>query len=200
MTCFAVLAALHTISLSPLISSSSCENVCMTVVCAYRWTIYEQISTTAYVNARRRTSREVKYWATLQCTCVYFGQALVVTASRDHALLNSHRLTMIRVQLHTVRGSNDERLTNVGTNEVVPILLVLVSLSSLLPPESSSARWCHCTWTLVNLLLLSASDSISTSWSHTCAHCRRLHSWALQRKLRFNPTTHDYLSCFLLGN
>ena len=169
MTCFAVLAALHTISLSPLISSSSCENVWMTVVCAYRWTIYEQISTTAYVNARRRASREASYWTTLQCTCVYFGQALVVTASRDHALLNSHRLTMIRVQLHTVRGSNDKRLTNVGTNEVVPILSVLVSLLSLLPLESSSARRCRCTWTLVNLLLLSASDSIYLMITHVRA-------------------------------
>ena len=46
----------------------------------------------------------------------------------------------------------DERLTDVGTNEVVPMS---VSLSSLLPHPLFDG----CTHTLVNLLLSAASNS-----------------------------------------
>ena len=70
--------------------------------------------------------------------CMYVWP-LVVVASRNYALLNSvrsctHRLTVIWVQ--QLLSSNDKRLTDVGTNEVVPILSASVSLSSLLPLET----------------------------------------------------------------
>ena len=63
------------------------------------------------------------------------------SAQRYHCI---HRLTWYKYS-YTVGGSNNERLTNVGTNEVVPVLSALISLSSLLPLESSSVWRCHCT-------------------------------------------------------
>ena len=68
---------------------------------------------------------------------------------------------MIRVQLHCQRQQQEEA-------RVVGILLASVSLSSLLPPGMILCSMVSLVIPWLISCLLSASDSISTLWSHTC--------------------------------
>ena len=62
----------------------------------------------------------------------------------------------------------------------------------------SSTQQFHCTSTLVNLFLLSVSDSISTIIMHACCYSCIPEHYRQNRDLK--PTLHIYLPCFLLGN
>ena len=89
------------------------------------------------------------------------------------------RLTMIRVQLHCWRQQwqeADRCRYKWGCGYTIGVSASCRCYFW----ESSSARQYRCTFILVNLLLLSASDSISTLWWHTWTavdcipeHCRQ---------------------------
>ena len=78
-------------------------------------------------------SEVLGYCVYVPVTCVYVGQPLVVAGSRNHPLLKAATALIDQPGYEysaTIGGSNDGRLIDLGTAEVVPMS---VSLSSLLP-------------------------------------------------------------------
>ena len=127
----------------------------------------------------------------------------------------THRSTGIWVQWQCL-GSNDGRLIDLGTAEIVHACLS--AFGHCCPWESSSARRCGCICTLVNLLLLSTSTSTRQTTAlcilldfyfvimHAyCCSCIPMHATVdcisehYRQNWNSNPTLHDYLPSFLLA-
>ena len=129
---------------------------------------------------------KVRYWTTLQLR-VSFGQLPVVAATRNHALLNGVTALIDWPWYKcscTIEGSNDKRLTNVGMSVSQPLVVAATRNHPLLDGIAALIPW------LISCLL-SASDSISTLWSHTyatvVAFLHALHFWALQTNRDSTP-------------
>ena len=128
------------------------------------------------------------------CNC-YECQSLVVAASGNHPLLNSvtalvdqswYKLNDTVKQWEADQCRHERGCAYFG--------------QCLVAAASSSVRWCHCTRTLVNLLLLSAaSNSISTFWSRMCAAVDCIPE-RYRQNWDSNLTLHDYLLPFPLAN
>ena len=82
-------------------------------------------------------------------------------------------LFFVWTRYYTVGGSNDKRLTDVGTNKVVAILSALVSLLSLLHP---GVILCAC-WTVSYLASFIGPFNKSNAWTESsfageCSYCK----------------------------
>ena len=105
----------------------------------------------------------------------------------------THRSTGIWVQWQCL-GSNDGRLIDLGTAEIVHACLS--AFDHCCPWESSSARRCGCICTLVNLhffLVIMHTCRCSCIPTHATVDCISEH---YRQNWDSNPTLHDYLPSF----